>query len=248
MKMKTRSKKIIGILLIAFLVLTTKVYAASDKFETTLKASSSNVKREATVTITIGLDKISVEGGDKGIGGYTGKVRFDSSVLEYVSAAGTDNWEKPTYQDGLITATTSGGEVAKTTQNIATITFKVKKDAKLGESTISLENFSGTNAKDDISAENKSVKITVVDQNGNSSNSGNNGNSGTNSGSNNNQNTSGNKNDQLNVIDTTKKDTSTKKGSLPKTGNSNIILLTAIGGCILLAIVTYARMRLLDKK
>lgn len=248
MKMKTRSKKIIGILLIAFLVITTKVYAASDKFETTLKASSSNVKREATVTITIGLDKISVEGGDKGIGGYTGKVRFDSSVLEYVSTAGTDNWEKPTYQDGLITATTSGGEVAKTTQNIATITFKVKKDAKLGESTISLENFSGTNAKDDISAENKSVKITVVDQNGNSSDSGNNGNSGTNSGSNNNQNTSGNKNDQLNVIDTTKKDTSTKKGSLPKTGNSNIILLTAIGGCTLLAIVTYARMRLLDKK
>lgn len=242
MKMKTRSKKIIGILLIAFLVLTTKVYAASDKFETTLKASSSNVKREATVTITIGLDKISVEGGDKGIGGYTGKVRFDSSVLEYVSAAGTDNWEKPTYQDGLITATTSGGEVAKTTQNIATITFKVKKDAKLGESTISLENFSGTNAKDDISAENKSVKITVVDQNGNS------GSSNTNSGSNNNQNTSGNKNDQLNVIDTTKKDTSTKNGSLPKTGNSNIILLTAIGGCTLLAIVTYARMRLLDKK
>lgn len=248
MKMKTRSKKIIGILLIAFLVITTKVYAASDKFETTLKASSSNVKREATVTITIGLDKISVEGGDKGIGGYTGKVRFDSSVLEYVSAAGTDNWEKPTYQDGLITATTSGGEVAKTTQNIATVTFKVKKDAKLGESTISLENFSGTNAKDDISAENKSVKITVVDQNGNSSDSGNNGNSGTNSGSNDNQNTSGNKNDQLNVIDTTKKDTSTKKGSLPKTGNSNIILLTAIGGCTLLAIVTYARMRLLDKK
>lgn len=263
MKKNIRNKKMIGILLIAFIILTTKVYAAGDKFETTLKASSSNIKRESTVTITIGLDKISIENGDKGIGGYTGKIRFDSSVLEYVSATGTDKWEKPTYQDGLITATTSDGEVVKTTQSIATITFKVKKDAKLGESIISLENFSGTNAVNDISTDNKSIKVTIVDQN---SGSGNNGNSGNNDNSennnevnnndignnndNNNQNVENNNSNTNNNVNNNQEenkdnsvDNTTQDGKLPQTGTTDVIIFIAIGACSVLGIISFIKMR-----
>ena len=69
--------------------LTTKAYAANDSFKTTLQSSSSNVQTNKEVTITIGISDISIESGDKGIGAYTAKVDFDSSVLEYVSTSGT---------------------------------------------------------------------------------------------------------------------------------------------------------------
>ena len=49
------------------------------------------------------------------------------SVLEYVSTNGTDKWEAPVYENGLIVGNTKDGNVVNTAQNIGTITFKVKK-------------------------------------------------------------------------------------------------------------------------
>lgn len=194
--MKVNIKKIIFILLIAFLAFTTNVYAVNDSFSTTITANKSEIEREQTITITIGLSNISIESGEKGIGAYTGKINFDSSVLEYVCTSGTSKWDKPFYQNGLITATTTDGEVVKTTQNIGTITFKVKKDAKLGQTTISLENFSGSTVENDVLASNKSVNIKIIDTNikdeNNKNDKPNGGNGNTNSGSENNN--SGNEN------------------------------------------------------
>ena len=78
-------KKIVSILVIACLIITTKVYAVNDSFETTLKVNNSQVKAEESITITMGLNNIAIESGEKGIGGYTGRIKFDASVLEYVS-------------------------------------------------------------------------------------------------------------------------------------------------------------------
>lgn len=252
MKRNIRSKKIVTILLIAFLMLTaTNVYAANDSFETTISASNTQLKREATVTITIGLDKINITSGEKGIGGYTGNIKFDPNVLEYVSATGTEKWDKPFYQDGAITAAVSDGEVVKTTQSIGSITFKVKKDAKLGDTTIELENFSGSigevkvGEESDIPTGNKSIKLTVIDNSNGSGNSGNNGGS-SNTGNNKPNDNNSNKDDKLNVIDTSKENI--KDGKLPQTGSNDLILFVAIVGCIVLSIVLYSRFRLIDSK
>ncbi len=222
MKNSIISKKIISIVLSALLlVFTTKVYAANDSFTTTLKASSTEAKREEKITITIGLKDLKIESGEKGIGAYTARIKFDSSVLEYVSTNSTDKWEAPFYQGGLITGNTKDGEVVKTAQSIGTITFKVKKDAKLGESTIELTNFSGSTAVTDVSTSNKSIKITIIDDdkkdddnnnndkpnsgNNNKPNSGNNNSSNNNnkpnSGNNNNSNNNNNQNNENNNND-----------------------------------------------
>ncbi len=255
MKNNIRSKRIIGILLIALLIITTNVYAANDSFETTFTANKTQAKAEDTIVVTIGLSNIAIESGEKGIGGYTGSIKFDSSIFEYVSTSGTNKWETPFYENGLITATTKDGQVINNAQNVGTITFKVKKDAKVGETTIGLEKFSGTTGESDVDASNKSIKVTIVDDgnntgnnNGNSNSSGNNSNSGNssnnsskpvnNSNGNNSQNTSTNKSDKLNI----------KKGVLPKAGNSNVVIFIAIGVCILLAIVLYVRFKKTDKK
>ena len=172
-------KKIISIILvILLLVCTTKVYAAKDSFHTTLTINHTQAKRGDTVTVTIGLKDIAIESAEKGIGAYTAEIQFDSSVLEYVSVNGTDKWEAPLYQDGFITSNTKDAKVVNTAQSIATITFKVKENAKLGETSIALRNFSGSAAGPDILASsNGATKLTIIDNNSsntiNSSNSSN---------------------------------------------------------------------------
>ena len=100
-------KKIISIMLmVLFVVCTTKVQAASDSFGTTLTINNSQAKRGDTITVTMGLKDIAIESGEKGIGAYTTEIKFDSSVLEYVSTNGTDKWEAPLYLDGFITSNT----------------------------------------------------------------------------------------------------------------------------------------------
>lgn len=160
-------KKIISIILIILLVAcTAKVYAVSDSFHTTLTINHAQAKRGETITVTIGLKDIAIESGEKGIGAYTAEIQFDSSVLEYVSVNGTDKWEAPLYQDGFITSNTKDAKVVTTTQSIATITFKVKENAKLGETSIALRNFSGSAAGPDILASNNgATKLTIIDNN-----------------------------------------------------------------------------------
>lgn len=172
-------KKIISIMLMILLVLcTTKVQAANDSFNTTLAINNSQAKRGDTITVTIGLKDIAIESGEKGIGAYTAEIKFDSSVLEYVSADGVGKWEAPLYQDGFITSNTNDAEVVTTTQNIATVTFKVKENASLGETLLSVADFSGSAVQTDILASsNGATKLTIIDNNNNNSSNNNNGNS-----------------------------------------------------------------------
>ena len=158
MKNSKRIKKIIGIILILILAFMRNIYAANDSFKTNLTVDNSKVKKGQNVTVTISLSDIAIESGEKGIAAYTAKIDFDSSVLEYVSTNGTDKWEAPFYQDKLITGETKDGEVIKTPQSIGTITFKVKEDAKLGDTTIKLTNFSGSTVSSDGDANDSSVK------------------------------------------------------------------------------------------
>ena len=161
MKKNTISEKIIGIILIIMLIFSQNVYAFNDSFKTNLSVNTSQVKKGENVTVNISLSDIAIESGEKGIGAYTAKIDFDSSVLEYVSTGGTQNWEAPFYKEKMIVGNTSNGEVMKTSGSIGTITFKVKDDAKAGETTIKLTNFSGSTAVTDVSASNTSVKLTV---------------------------------------------------------------------------------------
>ena len=156
-------KVIFAVLIITLLVLTSSVHAANDSFKTALSVNNSQVKKGEEVTVTLKLSDISIKSGEKGIGAYSAKIDFDSSIFEYVSVRGADKWDTPLYQNKLITATTSDGNVVNTNQSIATVTFKVKSNAALGDTTIKLTNFSGSTAASNLAAPDSSVKITIVD-------------------------------------------------------------------------------------
>lgn len=228
-------KKIISIMLMILLVIcTTKVQAANDSFGTTLTINNSQAKRGDTVTVTIGLKDIAIESGEKGIGAYTAEIKFDSSVLEYVSTDGVGKWEAPLYQDGFITSNTNDAEVVTTTQNIATINFKVKENASLGETSISVANFSGSTVGPDILASsNGSTKLTIID----------NSNNGNNNSDNNHKDNLENKETQKNV------NTASGQNVLPKAGkqqNPLIMILYILIGLSIIGVIGFVY--LLKKK
>ncbi len=243
MKNIIKSKKVISIIItIILLLFTTSVYAANDSFKTALSVNNSSVKKGENVTVTVSLNNISIESGEKGIGAYTAKLDFDSSVLEYVSTNGTDKWETPFYSEKQITGTTNDGKVVNTNQSIGTITFKVKDDAKLGETTIKLTNFSGSNAETDISAEDTAIKITIV--NSQNSGSGSQGGSGSGSGS------SGNQSGQ-NGTSSDKTGSGASSGNqekLPQTGFYSTPIYILIGAFTLIAIILLVKIKLLNSK
>ena len=245
MKNSMKSKKAISILLtVIMLLFTTNVYAANDSFKTALSVNNSSVKREENVTVTISLNDISIEGGEKGIGAYTASLEFDSSVFEYVKTEGTNKWEAPVYQEKRIVGNTVDGEVVNTNQSIGTITFKVKENATLGETTIKLTNFSGSNAETDISSEDTTVKITIVDSQsgGGSSQEGSEG--GTQNGS---QNETGNKPTPKPENNNSSKE-DIKDGSLPATGHSYTVIYILISIFVLTAMIFGVKIKLLNKK
>lgn len=251
-----KSKKTISIILtIILLLFTTSVYAANDSFNTSLSVNKSSVEQGENVIVTINISDISIESGEKGIGAYTAKLEFDSSVLEYVETNGTDKWEAPFYQDKQITGTTADGKVVDTNQNIGTITFKVKENAPVGETTIKLTNFSGSTAETDVSSEDSTIELTIVAKeggsgdetengngNGNGSTSGNTNGSGSGNTSGNTNasgsgNTSGSTTGSTNGSGSGSKNSGgyiaslwddIKEGRLPATGYSNIVIYALI--------------------
>ena len=202
MKNSIKSKKVISIIItIMLLLFTTSVYAANDSFKTALSVSNSSVKKGDNVIVTISLNNISIESGEKGIGAYT---------------------------------------------------------AKLGETTIKLTNFSGSNAETDISAEDTAIKITIVDsqnsgsgsgsssgssesQSGNQSGSQNGSGTGTNAGSSGNQSTQ-------NGTSSDKTGSSGNQEKLPQTGFYSTSIYILIGAFTLIAIILLTRIKLLNKK
>lgn len=226
MKNSMSCKRIISIVLIIMLLFTVKVSAVTDSFNTTLKANNTTVKRGENITIAIGLRDIKIESGEKGIGAYTARIKFDSSVFEYVSSSPTKKWEAPFYRNGIITGNTNDGEVVNTAQDIGTITFKVKNDAKLGETYIELINFSGSTVESDVSATNKSIKITILDNNtGNNSGGNTGGNTGNKPGGNTGNssgNNSGSNNNNGNNIDDTNNDNPNDENNNSDDNESNL--------------------------
>lgn len=263
-----RHKKYIISIIIAILLLlaSANVYAANDTLKTALKVDNSQVKKGENVKVTIALSDIAIQSGEKGIGAYTASIDFDSSILEYVSTSETDNWEAPFYQDSLIIGNTKNYEVVKTAQDIGIITFKVKENAKIGETTIKLTNFSGSNAVSDVDASESSIKISIVENNNTEGNTttgesttGNeatneNPSGGTTSGNTQVSESNSNNNTQNGETSSNNSDTNNvskenlKPGILPQTGDTNITIFILINVCALLVIGVLVKIKLLNKK
>lgn len=230
-KSKIISKISSSVMLVGLLLITQNVYGANDKYSTTLDTKA-QAERKSEIVVEVGINDISIESGEKGIGAYIGKIEYDPNVLEYKTTNESANWEAPLFQNGLIIGNTKSGEVEKNDQSIGSITFTVKKDAPLGNTTIKVENFSGSTGVTDISStNNESIEVNIVEASGNEENP------GENDPGKGDSNQNGNQNDEIANNGDSEVEVGSKTGILPKLGANKtlmyVILTVSILGLVI---------------
>ena len=146
--------------------LSTFVYAANESFELQLNSLEKEVTLGNTFEVEIVLDNMNVTSGDQGIGAYSAKLVYDTEVLELVSVQQQTGWEVME-NEGNIVALTTDGEVVKNRTLTAKATFKVKDDANLEDTEISLESISGSSGIATIQGTGISTMIQIIDSNAN---------------------------------------------------------------------------------
>lgn len=210
--------------------------ASGDSYNVKMNADKTTLKSGETVTITLKLDNIKIESGEKGLGSYEGSIEYDKNIFEDLKMTGNSDWDTPFQNEGRFTSTRTDGKCVSETQEIAKITLKVKSNAKEGDTKIQIKNFSASNAVENIPTTDTSITVKIEKENNNDVGNTNNTNNTGNTTNNNNGNTNnGNKiqnstsNQTKNIISNT-----SAKGTLPKTGISTplviFILICGISG------------------
>ena len=145
MKRKFLSVIIISILFLA-IGLTLNTYAASGTFTIKLEPNKTEIKQGETVTINLYIDNINVPSGELGIGAFTAKLVYDTTIFGSATSNGSSSWDNPSLQaNGQMAGVRSDGIVAKSRQLVGSITLTAKQDATIGGTTISITNLQGAN-------------------------------------------------------------------------------------------------------
>ena len=154
---------IIAVIYVILISLTTLTYAADESFELQLNPLTKEIVLGNTFEVEILLDNMNITSGDQGIGAYNAKLTYDTEVLELVDVQQQTGWEIME-NEGNIVALTTDGEVVKNRTLTAKATFKVKDDAQLGDTEISLESVSGSSGVATIQGTGVSATVQIVEQ------------------------------------------------------------------------------------
>lgn len=264
-------KKIIKIslILLAILCIMTNVYAYSCNMA--LQTAKDEFKKNEEVVVNAKITSIDAK---DGIIGLKATLEYDKNSLSFVGMTGENGWSNPSYNEANGVFVMDRNNLVNTSETILKITFKVKEQSAQN-ATITLKDITVSGGEDtkDIHVANMTKTITIkngssttnpdVNTNTNTNtnnNTANNSNTNTNTNQNtnnngsgvSNQNTNGNGNmngNQSIVANTTNnnQNNSMKTGILPKTGATNIILV-ALGVVVLVAVISYIKMKIIDKK
>lgn len=161
--MKQRIMKSILAIFIGCIALHSISYATTaDSFHLALQPNKTTLKKGDTVEVSIVLDNIKVESGDKGIGAYSAKISYDTNVFGEIEKVKSENWEIMQNEGSMIANTKDGNCV---TQKTVTGTFelKVKENAKIGETTIKIGEIKGSSGETIIGQGNE-LKIKIEDK------------------------------------------------------------------------------------
>lgn len=146
-------KKTVIVLMIMIFVLMANMTAvqAATTYGVKMTPSETSVKQGETVEVTINLNNINVEADRKGITGFEAKIQYDTSVFESLVRKDIeeldDNWDKPEFNPNNGKLITSSSTYYTQNIDILKIKFKVKDNAKLGQTTITVSDISSADFK-----------------------------------------------------------------------------------------------------
>lgn len=136
----------------------------TDSFKIKMLPSTLELHRKENLEISLLIDNIKVNKGEKGIGAYEGTIEYDTNVFSQIKMVGNENWDKPALSNGRFSSTNSEAQCVNQTQEIAKITLTVKEDAKLGTTNIVIKDFEGSNKENNVPTEDILVTVKIVQE------------------------------------------------------------------------------------
>lgn len=134
-------------------------YGAANTYEIEMEPSKTEIYTGETIKIPVKVKNIQME---EGIVAFSTLLSYNENVLEIPEVSGGVNWEKPNVVENLIQSTTQTMQPIKEDQEIMEISFKVKEDAPLGESNISLLKFEVSDGENTIVSDEVDIQINVT--------------------------------------------------------------------------------------
>lgn len=134
-------------------------YGATNTYEIKMEPSKTEIYTGETIKIPVKVKNIQME---EGIVAFSTLLSYNENVLEIPEVSGGVNWEKPNVVENLIQSTTQTMQPIKEDQEIMEISFKVKEDAPLGESNISLLKFEVSDGENTIVSDEVDIQINVT--------------------------------------------------------------------------------------
>lgn len=214
--MKNKSLVIVLILAILLLVVNTTSYAANDSYSMKIIPNKTSLKTNESVLITVRLEDVKIESGEKGIGSYEAVLEYDKNSFEFVNITSAANWDSAIFNEetGKFASVRSDALCSSENQDIATIELKAKTNIYNGPTTIKLKNIGCSNFDGIVKTNDVTTQITLVQDSTGTTN----------------QNTTVNNNSVSN--NTVNKNNSTiKNNSLskyPAAGKANIVIIATV--------------------
>lgn len=112
-----------------------------------------------TIEIPVKIENINIE---NGIVAFSTLLSYDENVFEELEIVEGTNWGKPNIVEHLIQSTTVTMQPIKEDQEIMVISLKIKENAQLGETKITLSKFEVSDGDNTIVNEGSSIELNIT--------------------------------------------------------------------------------------
>ncbi len=133
-------------------------YGATNSYQVEMKPEKKDYLVGETIKVPVKVKNIDME---EGIVAYSTLLFYDEDILEKPEIKEAKNWGKPNVLEHWIQGTTLSMQPIKDDQEIVTLTFKIKKEAKLGQTTISLTKFEASDGENTIVNDGSTLEINI---------------------------------------------------------------------------------------
>lgn len=163
-------KKTLSIMAIAILMLTLSmgVVNATTDFKVALTADSTRVDQGGTVVITVSLKDFTAN--ETGINSLIAKLDYDRTVFETVKQAdfaAQNGWSAITYNENEGGLATENASFMTENHEAFKITLKVKANATIGNTTVTLKEINGSDSETDVYPADQKITLTIKAASGN---------------------------------------------------------------------------------
>lgn len=153
-----KKTKIFVLTCIIFLLMVGISYGATSEYDIKMEIEKEKYVTGETIQIPVIVENINME---HGIVALSTVLSYDETILEEPIILNGSNWTTPIMVEDLIQTTTTTMQPTKENQKVMILSFKIKDDAKPGQTEISLLNFEASDGENTIENEDTSIKIDV---------------------------------------------------------------------------------------